>query len=363
MQQVFFRLPFVDWPIFGYGLMLFLAFIACTWLAGRRGERVGIKKETIQDFAICMFIGGLVGARVFYFFAELKRWPVSAWEFISIWEGGLVFYGGVVGALVAYALLYFISLRKKGISTLKLADVVAPSLAVGLALGRMGCFLNGCCYGQVACADCPVYAVHFPLSAPARYALVDAGVQTAAGFTVDEAYRDPGVRVDKVDPASAIFAAGLRSGDIIEEADGMKITEAKDLTKYLGDFKKWPQGKTDLTLKVKDKENQEKTFTAYPRTVGLHPAQLYETISMLIVLLLLLAYEPFKTRDGQVMVLMMLTYAIHRYVNELLRDDPRPVGFESYASVFLFGAGVVLALLLWFRPAQYKPSWTVPEPA
>ncbi len=80
---------------------------------------------------------------------------------------------------------------------------------------------------------------------------------------------------------------------------------------------------------------------------------------MVFVMLLLLAYTPFKTRDGQVMVLMMLTYAVHRYINEMLRNDPRPVGFERHASVFLFGAGIVMALWLWTRPAQYKPSWTL----
>ena len=170
--------------------------------------------------------------------------------------------------------------------------------------------------------------------------------------------------VDKVDPTSAIFAAGLRSGDVIEEADGKKLDSgADDLSSYLGSFKEWPRGKTDLTLKVKDKDNQEKTFTIRPLTVGLYPTQLYETVSMLIVILLLLAYEPFKTRDGQVMVLMMLCYAVHRFVNEMLRDDPRPVGFERYASVFLFGAALLMALWLKWRPAQYKPSWTVPASA
>ncbi len=219
MQQVFFKLPFIDWPVYGFGLMLFLAFLACTWLASRRAERVGMTKEIIQDFTIWVFIGGLVGARVFFMYLE-EAPPTGVVDFFyrlpRIWEGGIVFYGSVIGALAAYGILYWFSFRKQGISTLKLADVVAPSVALGLALGRVGCFLNGCCYGQVACADCPVYAVHFPLSAPARYALVAEGAQTAAGFTVDEGYGGDGVKVTKVDPASAAYAAGLRDGDAIE---------------------------------------------------------------------------------------------------------------------------------------------------
>jgi prolipoprotein diacylglyceryltransferase len=365
MQQVFFHLPiYTSWtpngvPIYGFGLMLFFAFLACTWLGGRRAERVGMKREVVQDLAMAVFIGGLIGARIFYMYGEMPSPPKTVADFFyelpRIWEGGIIFYGSVVGGLIGYGILYWFFLRKQGVSTLKLADVIAPSVALGLALGRIGCFLNGCCYGQVACADCPVYTVQFPLSAPARYALVETGAQTAAGFTVDESYHDAGVRVEQVDPNSAAYAAGLRASDIIEEANGKALQSSFDLTKYLGNFQEWPRGQKDLTLKLKDKA----AFTFQPRTLGLHPTQLYETVSMLIVILLLLAYEPFKTRDGQVMVLMMLAYAVHRYVNEMLRDDPRPVGFESYASVFLFGAGILMAVWLWMRPAQYKPSWTV----
>jgi hypothetical protein len=216
----------------------------------------------------------------------------------------------------------------------------------------------------VACADCPVYSVHFPLSAPARYALVESGVQTAAGFTVDDDRHSDdvkGAKVSKVD--SAASNAGLKPGDVIEEADGLSVASPFDLTSYVGNFNKWPRGKTDLTLKVKDTKDEEKTLTLHPVTIGLHPTQLYETISMVLVMLLLMAYEPFKTRDGQVMVLMMLTYAVHRFVNEMLRNDPRPIGFERYASLFLFGAGLVMALWLRLRPAQYRPSWSVPAPA
>src|SRR5262249_34994640 len=133
-----------------------------------------------------------------------------------------------------------------------------------------------------------------------------------------------------------------------------------DLTKYIGaknaqESSDWPRGKNDLTLTVAGQGG----FTIAPKTLGLHPTQLYETISMLLVLLLLYAFEPFKTRDGQVMVLMMITYAVHRYLNELLRADPRPIGFERHASLFLLGAAIVMGIWLRLRPAQYQPQWTV----
>src|SRR5262245_2547293 len=172
MLQVLFRIPiktqtFPDGiPVYGFGVMLFLAFIVCTWLAGRRGEREGISKETIQDLAIWIFVGGLLGARITYLLQEpgidgvwglIKRLPM-------IWEGGIVLYGAVVGAVLSYAVGWLLIYRKRGLSTLRFADAIAPTIAVGLCLGRLGCFLNGCCFGQVACADCAVVPVHFPLS-------------------------------------------------------------------------------------------------------------------------------------------------------------------------------------------------------
>ena len=342
-------------PIYGFGMMLFLAFVVCNWLGARRAVAEGVAKETIQDFAIWVIIGGLIGARLTSFLSS-PRSPRDPWDFlvqfVSIWDGGIVLYGSVIGGLVAYAFAYFLVFRKQGLSTLKLADIIAPSLAIGLCLGRIGCFLNGCCYGQVACTGCPVVGVSFPLSAPPRYDLVKNGYQTAAGFTFVEG---GGPFVDKVEPNSAAAAAGLRSGDRIEKADDHPIVQAADLDKYLGDFGAWPRGKNDLTLTVRHRDAGEpQTIHLWPWTLRLHPTQLYETVSMFLLFWVLTFYYPFRRHDGQVMALLMIGYAAHRYVNELLRADERPVGFESYTSVILFVAGVVLWVWLARRPAQHR---------
>src|SRR5262245_5367744 len=94
-------------PIYGFGMMLFLAFLVCTWLAGRRGEREGIKNETVQDLAIWIFGGGLLGARVSYLLLNEDPRPTLS-EFFAklprIWDGGIILYGSVVGAIVSYAI-------------------------------------------------------------------------------------------------------------------------------------------------------------------------------------------------------------------------------------------------------------------
>ncbi|HEY7428739.1 MAG TPA: prolipoprotein diacylglyceryl transferase family protein [Gemmataceae bacterium] len=362
-------------PIYGFGMMLFLAFLICTWLASRRAESEGVAREHIQDVAIWLFIGGLIGARItFLKFEKNESFAEMLQEFYKIWDGGIVLYGSVIGGLAGYAVAYVLVFRKYKLSTLKLADILAPSIAVGLCLGRFGCFLNGCCYGQVACPSCLVYPVHFPLSAPAREGLVDQGYQTPAGFTLAEERaqpRDTGVRVDKVDPGSLAYRAGLREGDLIlkvkagdapdclieqkdiyENGKAVHLTPMAMLTRCL--VHHWPRGETELRLTVKHHGEAQETDLEpiEPRTLGLHPTQLYEVISMFLLFLVLMAYYPLRRRDGQVIAVLMVGYGVHRYLNELLRDDPRPKWFESYTSVFLIVAGIALWLYLQTRPVR-----------
>ena len=359
-------------PIYGFGMMLFLAFIICTGLAGRRGEREGVAHEHIQDLAIWLFIGGLIGARItFLRFEKGMAFSEMLGEIYKIWDGGIVLYGSVIGALAGYAVAYVLVFRKYRVSTLKLADILAPSIAVGLCLGRFGCFLNGCCYGQVACPTCPVfYAAEFPLSAPAREGLVEQGYQTPAGFTLAEAKKQPrdyGVRVDRVAPQSLAYDAGLRDGDLIVKVNDSavedKTIEVNGRTEHLTPLRAldhclvyWPRGEKQLRLTVKhagaDAEEELPPFV--PRTLGLYPTQLYEVVSMFLMFLVLTAYYPLRRHDGQVIAVLMVGYGIHRYLNELLRDDPRPKGLESYTSVFLVVAGMALWLYLQTRPAQYR---------
>ncbi len=193
-----------DWnlPIYGFGMMLFLAFVICPWLASRRGLREGIDKRHLENLAVWVFLGGITGARLVY----MIQYQEPIWRFFMIWEGGLVFYGSVIGGFAGYALAYARVVHRHGLSTWQVADVIAPACAVGLCLGRIGCLLNGCCYGNVAPPGCP--AISFPLPSPARYALVRDGYQTAAGFTVAKNFEPATVGV--VDPGSPAVASGLR---------------------------------------------------------------------------------------------------------------------------------------------------------
>ena len=144
-------------PIHWYGVMVALGFVAGLWTASRRGLASGISAEKVIDFGPWIILGAIIGARTLY---VISYWRESfegrpTWEIFAVWQGGLVFYGGLMGSTVASA----IYIRLKKLPFWKMADILAPSIALGYVFGRIGCLLNGCCYGR-AC-DLP-WAIHFP---------------------------------------------------------------------------------------------------------------------------------------------------------------------------------------------------------
>lgn len=155
MRQVLFTFPGLGIPIFGYGLMLALALFGSIELAARRARREGLDPEMIYGLALWFVAGGLLGARLFYVAQYWGTRVRTFWEIFRIWEGGIVFYGSVIGATVAF---FAYRVRHK-FPIRAMLDVIAPSTALGIALGRVGCFLNGCCYGDRC--DLP-WAVRFP---------------------------------------------------------------------------------------------------------------------------------------------------------------------------------------------------------
>ena len=147
--------------IHSYGVMLAVGFYAGWWLASRRAKAVGVDPDAIGNVVLVSIIAGVVGARLLWF--ALHREPGdSIWALVEVWMGGLVFYGGLIAALVAD----YIYLRKRKLDLWLVADVVAPAIAIGQAFGRVGCFLNGCCFGGVCTPAFPV-SVRFPAESSA----------------------------------------------------------------------------------------------------------------------------------------------------------------------------------------------------
>jgi phosphatidylglycerol:prolipoprotein diacylglycerol transferase len=144
-----------------YGIMIALAFVVGMWTAGRRGLRHNIDPNQIQDAAIWLLVGGIVGARLLHVVTYWEDFRGRGFlELFKIQNGGLVFYGGAIGALIAGGL--FVWLKK--LPFFKLADAIAPSVALGSVFGRIGCLMTGCCFGGACSLP---WAIQFPNGSPA----------------------------------------------------------------------------------------------------------------------------------------------------------------------------------------------------
>ena len=151
-------------PVFGYGFLVFLGCVAAGMLAVAHARRVEIPEQLIWDLAIWLFVAGVVGARGWYvvqyrqrLFAGKTGVLEHVKASIDITSGGLVLYGGVALSLVA--LVAFARRHRHQCPPLKLLDLIMPSFFLALAFGRIGCLMNGCCWGD-AC-ELP-WAIQFP---------------------------------------------------------------------------------------------------------------------------------------------------------------------------------------------------------
>jgi len=151
MHPILFEIPkieFGDWvlgpiPIRLYGLMIGIGFLLGIMLAARRAKKEGLDPERILDMGVYLLLAAIVGSRVFYVLTTWQEFADNPLDIFAIWKGGLVFYGGLIAA-VPVGIWY---MRKHSLPVWKTADIMAPSIALGQAFGRLGCFFAGCCYG------------------------------------------------------------------------------------------------------------------------------------------------------------------------------------------------------------------------
>lgn len=127
-----------------YGLMLAIAFLVGTWLSLREARRRGLDEDRIVTVILVALVAGVLGARGLYVLEHLEEFRREWRSVVALWQGGLTLYGGIVAGTVA-GLLAARQLRQPMWVT---ADALTPAIALGTAFGRVGCFLNGCCYGR-----------------------------------------------------------------------------------------------------------------------------------------------------------------------------------------------------------------------
>ncbi|MGL4513720.1 MAG: prolipoprotein diacylglyceryl transferase [Lacipirellulaceae bacterium] len=336
-------------PIRGYGVMLLAAILTGLAMAVHRARRIGVPPDTVFSLAFWMFLFGIAGARLFfvveYWETTFGRMPLASAlaAALQFTEGGLVVYGSLIGA----ALVFLWFAWKHELPTLALADALAPTLAAGLALGRLGCLLNGCCYGG-AC-DLP-WAVTFPASSPPFADQLASGA--LHGLEIDERNGKPMI---------ATGATGEGARVRLDSLNGTRVATIDDVSRAL--FAAYERGAGVVAL-GSGGERVEVPPATRTRSLPVHPAQVYAAITGGLLAWLAWAHTPLRRRDGEVVLLMLTVYPVLRFLEEVIRTDEGSffgtgLSISQNVSVGLLAA----ALVGWWLLARTTPRTAALAPA
>lgn len=284
--------------LYTYGLMMIVGFFCAVYLARFLANRSGLDGETFVNAGLIALVSGVIGARLSHVLENLDEFTRdnrSAWKnflaMINLSSGGLTYYGGFI---LAFIVLVWYA-RKKKVPLALGMDIMAPCLMIGLGFGRIGCLLNGCCEGAVCQQP---YAITFPY------------------------YSNP--YIDQ-------FNKGQLDGKIPAQ-----------LLQY------YPNGQKHL-MPPSDAEDNPTLLALMKqqRSLPVHAAQLYSTITCFILAALLIAYYSMPHTAGRVFALMAMLEGSTRFILELLRVEPGVIGPFSLSMIIGLML-VALGALLWF---------------
>ena len=320
-------------PVRSYGVMTMLAIISAISLATYRAKKFGISKETIYAFTFGFCVAGFIGARIFH---VIEYWEIAyrrenqdgslafyptLTAILNVPQGGLVVYGALIGGMIAFIYL----VRRFHLPPLAFADFIAPSMLLGLAIGRLGCFLNGCCFGGLC--DVP-WAVTFPQSSPPYNQQIERGLpwgiqlgfhgRSKSGFDNNRRQNNlQGLQI--LWRNSELAERGLDAGEKIIRINNAKYPTTDQLWSILNLNK---NSFDPILIETESKHLYSLPLGETPeRSRPIHPTQIYSSISAFLFCLVLLAYTPFRTRDGQIFGLMITVYPVIRILLEMIRID------------------------------------------
>jgi phosphatidylglycerol:prolipoprotein diacylglycerol transferase len=313
MLQELFRIPILDWPVYGYGVMLVIGFFLALALARFLARRSGLDGELFVNAALIALVAGIIGARLSHVLENLPEFTRPELGFfgnlkniVNMRSGGLTYYGGFLLATPC-TILYGI---KKKVPLRLGMDIIAPCLMIGLGFGRVGCFLNGCCHGS----ECTLpWAVTFPY--------------------YSNAYQDQFADRERPLPVPPALV------EENSETHVRRLIAPETLKKMGPEYAKLAQSQ---------------------RSRPVHPAQLYSTITALLLAALLVAYFTLPHVPGRVFALMLILEGMTRFLLELLRTEPAVAGQLSLSMIIGLGL-FVSGIVLWIAFGRYgarEPSGT-----
>ena len=331
MLQELFRIPGLNLPVYGYGLMLVLGVFAAVELGRFLANRHGLNGDHFATIGLLALVSGVAGARISHVLENLgdyTRSDVSPWQnlvhMVNLSEGGLTFYGGFL--LATPVLLIYAKWRNM---PLRLGmDVIAPCLMVGLAFGRVGCLLNGCCWGQTCDPTRVPWAITFPYDSP----------------PYQEEFRE-----GKLD-VPAPLTETVRTKD---RRNVRVLVDRQDVAKNPA-----------LVTLARDS-----------RSLPAHPAQLYSSFNALLIAGICAAFLTLRRSAGHGFALMLILYSVGRFTLETLRVEPAVplldlpgtlawnLSFSMWTALFTFAAGAVLWVVFALRYCPVGPAKLDAPPA
>ena len=339
----------------GYGLMLLTAIVAGVSIVMSRCEKIGVTKDQITQLGFWMMLCGIAGARVFYVVQKSDEFfpngitLESLANIVNMTQGGLVVYGSLIGGTLAG--LLFLKLNK--IPVWRTADLIAPGMVLGLAIGRIGCLMNGCCYGGACSNDYP--AVTFPAGSPPYMRQLETGDLLGVSGTLDLESEDPfPVSVEQVAQGSFADQHGVVAGDKIR-VSWIQASDSELLRFAKGDVGKtkfdrnWPTA----VLQTQSGASITVPIHALPdRSARTHPTQIYSAINALLLSMVLWYFWTLRHRDGQVFALMLILYPIGRFLMEFVRQDEAGQFGTGFTISQLVSLGMVVVGFALFALAK-----------
>jgi phosphatidylglycerol:prolipoprotein diacylglycerol transferase len=171
-----------SFQLHSYGVAIALGFLVAIFLGARQAKRVGEDEWAVQELCFWLLVSSMIGARLLFVITNLSEYIdhcrdgrsfAACTRALHVWEGGLVFYGGFLAA-AGFAWWYT---RRRKLAFARIADVLAPSVAIGHFFGRLGCYAAGCCWGSPTSS---ALGVRFPAESLAFQQLVGEGKLSAA---------------------------------------------------------------------------------------------------------------------------------------------------------------------------------------
>jgi phosphatidylglycerol:prolipoprotein diacylglycerol transferase len=325
--------------------MMMIGFMTGIWMAMRRAIKVRADADVILNIGFIALIFGVVGARAFFVahyweqsFANQANPLMAA---LNISAGGLEFYGGFVTALVA-GLLYLLLTRR---SVRWYLDILTPSLMWGLAWGRLGCFLNGCCWGGLCLHPQLPWAVTFPYGSGAFNQHVE-----QARITLPAELQTTG-RAGQIIPlpAKALEVTTEQLNRLERERldaaaeFGQDHIRARKAKSRVDQYRPAAEAARDYGATVEELARTARSMRSLP----VHPAQVYGIINALMISAILSMIFYRRRRHGAVFGWMMLIYPVSRIILELIRTD-NPLDTVGLTISQAVSLGVLASAAVWF---------------